>query len=66
MLPSTAPAEAQLVLDRIHAAHPMSWSVGVAAWSPEVEVDVLFAAADRELYRAKFDRAAPVPSQPIG
>jgi diguanylate cyclase (GGDEF)-like protein len=65
LLPSTGPAEAQLVLDRIHAAHPMRWSAGVAAWTPEATIEGLLAAADRELYRVKFERTASNPPQPI-
>jgi diguanylate cyclase (GGDEF)-like protein len=66
LLPSTTPADAQLAFDRLRAAHPMSWSVGVAAWTPGAAIDVLFAEADRELYRAKFERSLAKPSEPVG
>jgi diguanylate cyclase (GGDEF)-like protein len=60
LLPDTTIAEAELVLGRLRAAHPVSWSVGVAGWVRGAELIQLLEHADRDLYRAKGQRTRSI------
>jgi diguanylate cyclase (GGDEF)-like protein len=72
LLPATSEDGAAHVVDRLRAAHPMTWSAGVAAWPRAASLDSALAAADARLYaskRARGERSgrpsvapAPAPS----
>jgi diguanylate cyclase (GGDEF)-like protein len=53
LLPATSEEGATRVVTRLHEAHPMTWSSGVAAWTPELTLDRALARADARLYEAK-------------
>jgi diguanylate cyclase (GGDEF)-like protein len=59
LLPATSEEGAERVVVRLREAHPMPWSSGVAAWTPDVTLDRALARADARLYEAK--RIKPVP-----
>jgi diguanylate cyclase (GGDEF)-like protein len=70
LLPATSEDGAAHVVTRLRAAHPMTWSAGVAAWAREATLDTALAAADARLYAAKRARgersahpAAPAASR---
>jgi diguanylate cyclase (GGDEF)-like protein len=56
IMPGTSTDEAAAVLDRLRAAHPVSWSAGVASWRPGETLDACLERADRRLYAAKAAR----------
>jgi diguanylate cyclase (GGDEF)-like protein len=56
IMPRTSTDEAAGVLDRLHAAHPVAWSAGVASWRPGETLDTCLERADRRLYAAKAAR----------
>jgi diguanylate cyclase (GGDEF)-like protein len=58
LLPATSADGAARVVARLEAAHPMTWSAGVAAWAPGAPLDSALAAADAKLYEMKRARAA--------
>jgi diguanylate cyclase (GGDEF)-like protein len=58
LLPATSADGAERVVARLHAAHPMTWSSGVAAWPRGGSLDSALAAADGKLYEMKRARAA--------
>jgi GGDEF domain-containing protein len=69
LLPATSQDGAARVVARLRAAHPMTWSAGVAAWAREATLDTALAAADARLYAVKRARGerpgpavAPVPA----
>lgn len=67
LLPATSADGAGHVVDRLHAAHPMAWCSGVAAWPPGTLLDAALAEADAELYamkRGRGDGARAVPPLP--
>jgi diguanylate cyclase (GGDEF)-like protein len=53
LLPATSEAGAARVVGRLHEAHPMTWSSGIAAWTPDLTFDRALARADARLYEAK-------------
>jgi diguanylate cyclase (GGDEF)-like protein len=57
LLPATNEEGAQRVVGRLHDAHAMTWSSGVASWTPDLTLDRALARADARLYEAK--RAKP-------
>ena len=61
LLPGTTVAESDRVLARLKAAHPASWSVGIAGWRHGADLDRLLEDADQSLYRAKNQRADGCP-----
>jgi diguanylate cyclase (GGDEF)-like protein len=61
LLPNTDEQGAQVVLTRLLAAGPISWSSGVAVWSPDESLGACLARADSDLYRVKGVRAVPAP-----
>jgi diguanylate cyclase (GGDEF)-like protein len=56
LMPGTSETEAQRVLARLRAAHPVAWSSGVADWRPEEPLAACLERADRRLYAAKAAR----------
>jgi diguanylate cyclase (GGDEF)-like protein len=74
LLPATAQDGAQRVVARLHAAHPMTWSSGIAGWERGKPLDTALAVADAKLYEMKRTRTrpgreggtapAPPPAQP--
>jgi diguanylate cyclase (GGDEF)-like protein len=62
LLPATAADGAEHVVERLHAAHPMTWSAGVAEWPRGAPLDTALAAADAKLYEMK--RRPPTPRDP--
>jgi diguanylate cyclase (GGDEF)-like protein len=50
-------------LRRLRAASPVGWSVGVIEWRRGETLDRAMARADEELYRAKRDARAELPSR---
>jgi diguanylate cyclase (GGDEF)-like protein len=54
---------AEDALRRLRAASPTGWSVGVVELQPGESLDRAMARADEELYRAKRDRRAALPSR---
>jgi diguanylate cyclase (GGDEF)-like protein len=81
VLPGATPAAAQLLFDRLIGAlratpvpglpegEVLSFSMGVAAWRPDVSEDELLRQADEALYRAKAAGRARMeearPDQPV-
>jgi diguanylate cyclase (GGDEF)-like protein len=70
LLPATSEEGAARVVARLHAAHPMTWSAGVAAWPRGASLDAALARADARLYEIKRARpgrpaAAPEPSPEV-
>jgi diguanylate cyclase (GGDEF)-like protein len=64
LLPATSAAGAEHLVERLHAAHPMTWSAGVADWPPGVSLDAALARADAALYAVKRSRrGAPPPDR---
>jgi diguanylate cyclase (GGDEF)-like protein len=61
LLPATSADGADHVVQRLHAAHPMTWSAGVADWPPGVTLDSALAGADSRLYEMKRERATRPP-----
>jgi diguanylate cyclase (GGDEF)-like protein len=59
LLPATSTDGADHVVDRLHAAHPMAWSAGIAAWPRGTPLDTALAEADANLYVAKRRRTSP-------
>jgi diguanylate cyclase (GGDEF)-like protein len=57
ILPATSPDEADVVLDRLRAVHPASWSAGVARWRPGESLEDCLERADERLYAAKTSRS---------
>ncbi|HST55290.1 MAG TPA: GGDEF domain-containing protein [Solirubrobacteraceae bacterium] len=54
LLPSTAPAAAAAVLNRLHVGEiPVTWSIGISEWLPRESLDACMARADRSLYSLK-------------
>jgi diguanylate cyclase (GGDEF)-like protein len=70
LLPATSADGAARVVARLRAAHPMTWSAGVAAWGRGATLDAALAAADARLYavkRARGERSArPAAAPPSG
>jgi diguanylate cyclase (GGDEF)-like protein len=65
LLPATSVDGAEHVVQRLHAAHPMTWSAGVAEWPRGAPLDSALAAADGRLYAMKRRRGGddgPAPS----
>jgi diguanylate cyclase (GGDEF)-like protein len=58
LLPATSEEGAARVVARLHQAHPMTWSSGVAAWTPRESLDAALARADGRLYEAKRTKVA--------
>jgi diguanylate cyclase (GGDEF)-like protein len=61
LLPATSEEGAERVVARLLAAHPMTWSAGVAAWPRGASLDSALARADARLYerkRARTERGA--------
>jgi diguanylate cyclase (GGDEF)-like protein len=59
LLRDTTATQTTPLLDELRAAHPMSWSAGVACWTPGTDLDAMFEQADQDLYRAKGLRHIP-------
>jgi diguanylate cyclase (GGDEF)-like protein len=53
LLPATSEEGAARVVARLHAAHPMPWSAGVADWPRGASLDAALAEADARLYEVK-------------
>ena len=53
LLPNTSAEEAEAILDRVRAAHPVAWSAGVTDWRPGDTLESCLERADRDLYVAK-------------
>lgn len=64
LLPGTSAAGAEHVVERLQAAHPMTWSAGAAAWPRGASLDSALASADGKLYEMKHRRRddGPDPS----
>jgi diguanylate cyclase (GGDEF)-like protein len=60
VLPNTSHDEAALVLDRLRAAHPVTWSVGIATWAADEALTACLERADQRLYAAKPARRARI------
>ncbi len=58
VMAGTGAAGAEGALDRLRAASPTEWSVGVVEWGRGETLDRAMARADAELYRAKRARRA--------
>jgi diguanylate cyclase (GGDEF)-like protein len=56
IMPSTSPEQAAAVLERLRAAHPASWSAGIARWRDGETLEACLERADRRLYAAKAAR----------
>jgi diguanylate cyclase (GGDEF)-like protein len=56
IMPDTGAGEAAQVLERLRAAHHAHWSVGVATWDGDTDLNQLLRRADYDLYRAKEAR----------
>jgi diguanylate cyclase (GGDEF)-like protein len=56
VMPGTTPEEADRILERLRAAHPVSWSAGVVDWRPGEPLEACVARADRRLYEVKAAR----------
>jgi diguanylate cyclase (GGDEF)-like protein len=65
LLPATPADGADHVVDRLHAAHPMPWSSGIAAWPRGTPLDAALAEADAALYAMKRDRSGGVATPPL-
>jgi diguanylate cyclase (GGDEF)-like protein len=66
VLPATSEEGAARVVARLHAAHPMAWSAGVADWPRTATLDEALAQADARLYevkRSRSDRRAGATAQ---
>jgi diguanylate cyclase (GGDEF)-like protein len=61
LLPATSEDGAEHVVLRLHEAHPMTWSAGIAAWPRGATLDTALARADAKLYGMKRGRATPAP-----
>jgi diguanylate cyclase (GGDEF)-like protein len=59
LLPATSAAGAGHVVERLHAAHPMTWSAGVADWPRGASLDSALAQADVRLYAMKRSPRRP-------
>jgi diguanylate cyclase (GGDEF)-like protein len=57
IMPDTGAGEAGQVLQRLREAHNAQWSVGLATWDGDTELNQLLHRADHDLYRAKEARA---------
>lgn len=67
VLPGAGPGDAAGALERLRAASPIDWSVGLVEWRRGESLDRAMAAADEELYRAKrrthaAHRESPAPA----
>src|SRR4051812_32344098 len=58
LLPATAEDGAEHLVARLHAAHPMTWSSGIAGWERGAPLDTALAIADAKLYEMKRGRQA--------
>jgi diguanylate cyclase (GGDEF)-like protein len=56
LMPGTSTDEAQAVLARLRAAHPVAWSAGITAWRADEPLEACLERADRRLYAAKNAR----------
>jgi len=64
LLPATAEDGAERVVGRLHEAHPMAWSSGVARWARGASLDAALAVADARLYDMKrAHRAGGAPPE---
>jgi diguanylate cyclase (GGDEF)-like protein len=72
LLPATSQDGAEHLVERLHEAHPMTWSSGAAAWPRGASLDSALAGADAKLYEMKrrrgddgpAPRPAPTPRLP--
>lgn len=58
LMPRTSRDDAGGVVDRLHDAHPATWSAGVVVCDGDSSLDNLLERADNELYEAKARRRA--------
>jgi diguanylate cyclase (GGDEF)-like protein len=65
LLPATSADGAEHLLERLRAAHPMTWSAGIASWPRTATLDTALAAADAKLYEMKRDRRRDDPTPPL-
>jgi diguanylate cyclase (GGDEF)-like protein len=70
LLPATSEDGARHLVERLHEAHPMTWSSGTADWPRGASLDSALARADSKLYEMKRARgqaaaagAPPTPSR---
>jgi diguanylate cyclase (GGDEF)-like protein len=56
LLPATDEDGAAHLVARLHDAHPMTWSAGIAPWPRDASLDAALAAADARLYAVKRSR----------
>ena len=65
LLPATSEDGAARVVARLHAAHPGSWSAGLAAWPRDASLDAALAVADAKLYELKRARTRGAPASAV-
>jgi diguanylate cyclase (GGDEF)-like protein len=61
LLPATSADGAEHLVERLRAAHPMTWSAGAADWPRGAPLDAALARADARLYEVKRARRRPRP-----
>jgi diguanylate cyclase (GGDEF)-like protein len=67
LAPGTSEDQAATLVERLRAAHPARWSVGVRSWQPGEPFDAWLERADRALYEEKArrrDGRSAVPASP--
>jgi len=60
VLPNTDANAALGVVERLHAAHPFTWSSGIVDWDQDEDLDSAMARADALLYEQKARRRATI------